>query len=154
MITELGHFALILAFAVSLFQMVVPLVGAHKGWPEWMAAAVPAATAQFVLVALSFTALTIAFVTSDFSLALVAGNSHTLKPLLYKISGVWGNHEGSLLLWVLILTLFGASAAWFGGNLPPRLGPVSSGFKAPSGWPSSPSSSLPPTRSCGWKRRR
>jgi len=121
MITELGHFALILAFAVSIFQMVVPLVGAHKGWTEWMAVAVPAATAQFVLVALSFIALTIAFVTSDFSLSLVTNNSHTLKPMLYKISGVWGNHEGSLLLWVLILTLFGASAAWFGGNLPPRL---------------------------------
>ncbi|PIV74757.1 MAG: heme lyase NrfEFG subunit NrfE [Rhodobacteraceae bacterium CG17_big_fil_post_rev_8_21_14_2_50_65_11] len=121
MITELGHFTLILAFAVSVFQMVVPLVGAHKGWPEWMAAAGPAATAQFLLTAVSFTALTIAFVTSDFSLSLVTNNSHTLKPMLYKISGVWGNHEGSLLLWVLILTLFGASAAWFGGNLPPRL---------------------------------
>ena len=121
MIVELGHFALILAFAVSVFQTVVPLVGAHKGWPEWMAAAAPAASAQFLLTAVSFGALTIAFVTSDFSVALVTNNSHTLKPLLYKITGVWGNHEGSLLLWVLILTLFGASAAWFGGNLPPRL---------------------------------
>jgi len=121
MIVELGHFALILAFAVSIFQVVVPLVGAQKGWPEWMAAAAPAATAQFLLTAVSFGALTFAFVTSDFSVALVTANSHTLKPLLYKITGVWGNHEGSLLLWVLILTLFGAMAAWFGGNLPPRL---------------------------------
>ncbi len=121
MIVELGHFALILAFAVSIFQMVVPMVGASKGWGDWMAAAGPAASAQFLLTAASFGALTFAFVTSDFSVALVTANSHTLKPMLYKISGVWGNHEGSLLLWVLILTLFGAMAAWFGGNLPETL---------------------------------
>ena len=121
MIIELGHYALILAFAVSILQTVVPLVGAHKGWADWMAAANPLATAQFVLITLSFGALTYAFVTSDFSVALVVNNSHTLKPLLYKISGVWGNHEGSLLLWVLILALFGACAAWFGGNLPVSL---------------------------------
>ena len=121
MIIELGHFALILAFGVSLFQTVVPMVGAWRGWAGWMAAATPAATAQFLLVALSFAALTYAFVTSDFSVQLVTANSHTLKPMLYKITGVWGNHEGSLLLWVLILTLFGASCAWFGTGLPPRL---------------------------------
>ncbi|MBN8291524.1 heme lyase CcmF/NrfE family subunit [Rhodobacter sp. NTK016B] len=121
MIVELGHYALILAFALSLLQTVVPLVGAQKGWADWMAAGNPLATAQFVLIALSFAALTYAFVTSDFSVVLVVDNSHTLKPLLYKISGVWGNHEGSLLLWVLILALFGACAAWFGGNLPATL---------------------------------
>ncbi|MHA7886385.1 heme lyase CcmF/NrfE family subunit [Roseicyclus sp.] len=121
MITELGHFALILAFMVAVFQMIVPLVGAHRGNAAWMAVAEPAATTQFLLTAFSFAALTYAFVTSDFSLNLVVANSHTDKPLLYKITGVWGNHEGSLLLWVLILTLFGASAAWFGGNLPPTL---------------------------------
>ena len=121
MITELGHFALILAFMVAIFQMIVPLVGAHRGNAAWMAVADPAATTQFLLTAFSFAALTWAFVTSDFSLNLVVANSHTDKPLLYKISGVWGNHEGSLLLWVLILTLFGACAAWFGGNLPPTL---------------------------------
>jgi cytochrome c-type biogenesis protein CcmF len=86
-----------------------------------MAAAEPAATAQFLLVAASFGALTWAFVTSDFSLRLVTLNSHSAKPMLYKITGVWGNHEGSMLLWVLILALFGASAAWFGGNLKPTL---------------------------------
>jgi cytochrome c-type biogenesis protein CcmF len=101
--------------------MIVPMIGAHKNWSAWMAVASPAASLQFALVAISFAALTYAFVTSDFSLNLVVANSHTDKPLLYKISGVWGNHEGSLLLWVLILALFGASAAWFGGNLPPRL---------------------------------
>ena len=121
MITELGHFALILAFAVACFQSVVPLVGAHKCWQGWMATAQPAATAQFLLTAFSFAALTWAFVTSDFSLRLVWLNSHTDKPMLYKVTGVWGNHEGSMLLWVLIVTLFGAFAAWFGKGLPPGL---------------------------------
>jgi cytochrome c-type biogenesis protein CcmF len=121
MIVELGHFALILALAVAIVQTVVPLIGAHYRWSGWMAVAEPAATAQVLLIGFSFAALTYAFVVSDFSLALVVNNSHTLKPMLYKVSGVWGNHEGSLLLWVLILALFGACAAWFGGNLPPTL---------------------------------
>ena len=121
MVTELGHFALILAFGVAILQMIVPLVGAQTHRPGWMAMAEPAATAQFFLIALSFGALMWGFVTSDFSLRLVVENSHSLKPLLYKISGTWGNHEGSMLLWVLIVALFGAMAAWFGGNLPPTL---------------------------------
>jgi len=121
MIVELGHFALILAFAVAIVQAIIPLIGAQKGWRGWMAVAEPAATAQFLLTLAAFAALTYAFVYSDFSLRLVVLNSHTDKPMLYKISGVWGNHEGSMLLWVLILTLFGACAAWFGGNLPPAL---------------------------------
>ncbi|MEM8591767.1 MAG: heme lyase CcmF/NrfE family subunit [Pseudomonadota bacterium] len=113
MVVELGHFSLILAFALALFQTVVPLWGAHRRMAGWMAAAEPAATLQFILVAFSFAALTYAFVTSDFSLKLVADNSHTAKPMIYKVTGVWGNHEGSLLLWVLILALFGAMAAWW-----------------------------------------
>jgi cytochrome c-type biogenesis protein CcmF len=121
MINELAHFALILAFAVALVQTVIPMVGAQKGWRGWMAVGEPAASAQFLLLAAAFAALTHAFVTSDFSLRLVVANSHTDKPMLYKISGVWGNHEGSMLLWVLILALFGACAAWFGQNLPPAL---------------------------------
>ena len=121
MINELGHFALIIAFFIACFQATVPLIGAYKRWPGWMAVAEPAAKLQFLLIAASFAALTWAFVNSDFSLRLVALNSHTAKPLLYKITGVWGNHEGSMLLWVLILTLFGALAAWFGANLPPTL---------------------------------
>ncbi|KEO53058.1 heme lyase CcmF/NrfE family subunit [Thioclava pacifica] len=121
MINELGHFALILAFAVAIVQAIVPLVGAHKGWRGWMAVGEPAATAQFLLIAVSFAAITYAFVVSDFSVKLVWANSHTDKPMLYKVTGVWGNHEGSMLLWVLILALFGAAAAWFGGALPPRL---------------------------------
>jgi cytochrome c-type biogenesis protein CcmF len=121
MIVELGHFALVLAFVVACIQMVVPLVGAEKGWRGWMAVGEPAATTQFLLILFSFAALTYAFVTSDFSVRLVAVNSHTDKPMLYKVTGVWGNHEGSMLLWVLILALFGAMAGWFGGNLPDRL---------------------------------
>ncbi|WP_295314493.1 heme lyase CcmF/NrfE family subunit [Roseobacter sp.] len=121
MVAELGHFALILAAMVAVVQTFVPLIGAQRGWSGWMAFAVPAATAQFLLTGLAFAALTYSFVVSDFSLRLVTLNSHSLKPMLYKVSGVWGNHEGSMLLWVLILTLFGACAAWFGGNLPPTL---------------------------------
>ena len=121
MIIELGHFALILAACIAVMQMIVPLVGAHKGWRGWMAFAEPAATSQLILVAFSFAALTWAFVVSDFSVELVYLNSNSAKPLIYKISGVWGNHEGSMLLWVLILALFGAAAAWFGGNLPETL---------------------------------
>ncbi|MDV7270453.1 heme lyase CcmF/NrfE family subunit [Thioclava sp. A2] len=121
MIVELGHFALVLALFVAVVQAVVPMIGAHKGWTGWMAVGEPAASAQFLLIALSFGAVTYAFVTSDFSLSLVYANSHTDKPMLYKVSGVWGNHEGSMLLWVLILSLFGAAAAWFGGALPPKL---------------------------------
>ena len=121
MFIELGHFTLILALLVAVVQTVMPLVGAHKGWRGWMAVAEPAATVQFFLLGFSFAALTYAFVTSDFSLRLVVANSHTAKPMLYKISGVWGNHEGSMLLWCVILAFFGALAAWFGGNLPDRL---------------------------------
>jgi cytochrome c-type biogenesis protein CcmF len=121
MLVELGHFALILALGVALVQSTIPLIGAARGWRPWMDVAAPAATAQLLLIAFSFGVLTWAFVVSDFSLRLVVLNSHTDKPMLYKVTGVWGNHEGSMLLWVLILALFGASAAWFGGNLPARL---------------------------------
>ncbi|MEM6659993.1 MAG: heme lyase CcmF/NrfE family subunit [Pseudomonadota bacterium] len=121
MITELGHFALILAFFVAMVQSVVPLIGAAKRWPGWMAFSEPAAISQFLLTAFSFAALMWAFITSDFSLRIVVENSHSAKPMIYKISGTWGNHEGSMLLWVLIVTLFGAMAAIFGGGLPPTL---------------------------------
>ncbi|KIC48561.1 heme lyase CcmF/NrfE family subunit [Tateyamaria sp. ANG-S1] len=121
MITELGHFALILAFLIAIVQTVVPLVGAWRRDPRWMAVAEPAASLQFILIGFSFAALVWAFVVSDFSLRLVVLNSHSAKPMIYKISGTWGNHEGSMLLWVLIVALFGAMAAWFGNNLPPTL---------------------------------
>src|SRR5581483_3113137 len=83
-----------------------------------MAIARPAALAQLILIATAFAVLIHAFVTSDFSLKLVADNSHTTKPLIYKIAGVWGNHEGSMVLWVLILAIYGALVALFGNNLP------------------------------------
>lgn len=121
MVVELGHFALILALMVALVQATLPMWGAHRGDGRLMALAAPAAGLQLVLVAAAFAALTWAFVVSDFSLAVVVSNSHTLKPMLYKVSGVWGNHEGSLLLWVLILAVYGAAVAVFGGNLPQRL---------------------------------
>ena len=121
MIVELGHFALILALAVAVVQTLVPLIGAQRGNAAWMAVAQPAAMVQLLLVGFAFAALMHAFIVSDFSLRVVVANSHTLKPMLYKIAGTWGNHEGSLLLWVLILALFGACAALFGGNLPATL---------------------------------
>lgn len=121
MVIELGHFALILAFMVALVQSTLPLWGAYVRDAKLMALAGPAALAQAGLIALSFAALTYGFVTSDFSLKLVVENSHTAKPLLYKITGVWGNHEGSLLLWALSLAAFGAAAAIWGGNLPDTL---------------------------------
>lgn len=121
MITELGHFALILAFMIAIVQTVVPMIGAHKRWPGWMALAEPAAQAQFFFTLFAFAALMWAFVTSDFSVRLVVLNSHSAKPMLYKISGTWGNHEGSMLLWVLIVALFGAAASLSGNGLPPTL---------------------------------
>jgi cytochrome c-type biogenesis protein CcmF len=121
MIPELGHFALILALAVALVQGSVPLLGAARGDGRLMQLGRYAALTQALLVVLAFLALTQAFVTSDFSVLLVADNSHSAKPLLYKISGVWGNHEGSMLLWALILSLFGAAVAIFGTNLPDTL---------------------------------
>ncbi len=121
MLVELGHFALILALAVAMLQTIVPLVGAHRGNLTWMAVARPAAMVQLLLVGFAFAVLAHAFMVSDFSLSVVVANSHTLKPMLYKFAGTWGNHEGSLLLWVLILALFGACAALFGDELPATL---------------------------------
>ena len=121
MIIELGHFALILALCLAVLQATLPLVGAARRDLGWMAVGQSTAIAQFVLVALAFATLVHAYVTSDFSVINVAENSHSAKPLLYKITGVWGNHEGSMILWVLILSLFGAAVAWFGEALPPAL---------------------------------
>jgi cytochrome c-type biogenesis protein CcmF len=121
MIAEIGHYALVLAFGMALIQMVVPAWGARSGDTALMGVAGATAPAQFVLVALSFAALAWCHLTSDFSVANVFENSHSAKPLLYKLTGIWGNHEGSMLLWVLILALFGALVAAFGRNLPLRL---------------------------------
>jgi cytochrome c-type biogenesis protein CcmF len=118
---ELGHLALILAFLVATVQAVVPMIGAQRGWSDWMRLAVPAATVQFLLTAAAFAVLMHAFAVSDFSVQLVAQNSNSAQPLIYKLAATWGNHEGSMLLWMLILTLFGAMVAWWGVNLPPGL---------------------------------
>ena len=121
MIAELGLYALILAALVSLLQGTVPLIGAARRRLAWMVFADHAALVQLALVALAFGCLVAVFVTSDFSVRLVAANSHSLNPMLYKIAGAWGNHEGSLLLWVLILAVFGAAVACFGNGLPVTL---------------------------------
>lgn len=121
MIAEIGHFALILALFVALTQAIFPLVGAARGNRAWMDVARPASIAQFALVATAFSALMWCYVTSDFSVLNVVQNSHTDKPLIYKIAGVWGNHEGSMLLWILILALYGMCVSLFGTHLPPAL---------------------------------
>jgi cytochrome c-type biogenesis protein CcmF len=118
---EIGHYALVLALALAFVQASVPLFGARKNDPVLMSVAGPTALAQFAFVSLSFAALISCYVRSDFSVINVFENSHSAKPLIYKITGVWGNHEGSMLLWVLILSLFGALVAAFGRNLPMRL---------------------------------
>ena len=121
MIAEIGHYALVLALGLALIQAVVPMVGARWHDDTLMGVAGPTALAQFVFVAAAFAALTACYVTSDFSVANVFENSHSAMPLIYKFTSVWGNHEGSMLLWVLILSLFGALVAAFGGNLPATL---------------------------------
>jgi cytochrome c-type biogenesis protein CcmF len=121
LIVEFGHFALILALLVAAVQVVVPAAGASLKDDRMMRVAEPAAVSQLLLIAIAFFALMYAYVTSDFSVANVAENSHSTKPLIYKMAGVWGNHEGSMLLWVLILAIFGAAVALFGNNLPPTL---------------------------------
>ncbi len=121
MITELGHFALVLSFLVCVVQMLLPAWGARTGDVRLMRVGEPAALAQFGLLIVAFLALMHAYVVSDFSVANVYANSHSAKPLIFRISGVWGNHEGSMLLWVLILALFGAAVAAFGTNLPVTL---------------------------------
>ena len=121
MITEIGHFSLVLALCVAVLQASLPLYGAARGEAALIAWARPAALAQFLFVAIAFFALMHAYAVSDFSLANVAANSNSLKPLLYRLSGVWSNHEGSMLLWVFILALFGAAVAAFSRHLPPAL---------------------------------
>src|SRR5262249_53585855 len=118
MIAELGHYGLVLALAIALIQSTVPLYGARRGDAALMGVGEPTALAQFAFVAFSFGALVACYVGSDFSVATVFENSHSAMPLIYKFTSVWGNHEGSMLLWVLILTLFGALVAAFGRNMP------------------------------------
>jgi cytochrome c-type biogenesis protein CcmF len=121
MIAEVGHYALVLALALALIQSVVPLIGARTRDGSMMAVAEPTALAQFGFVALSFAMLVSCYVGSDFSVRNVFENSHSAMPLIYKFTSTWGNHEGSMLLWVLILAFFGALVAAFATNVPPAL---------------------------------
>ncbi|HEX6144057.1 MAG TPA: heme lyase CcmF/NrfE family subunit, partial [Geminicoccaceae bacterium] len=116
---EVGHYALVMAFALALVQGTLPLVGAARHDMALMALPRATAVGQFLFLTLAFLALIQAFVASDFSVANVAANSHSAKPLIYKISASWGNHEGSLVLWVWILALYGCAVALLGRNLPP-----------------------------------
>ncbi|QID19437.1 heme lyase CcmF/NrfE family subunit [Nitrogeniibacter mangrovi] len=136
MIPELGHFALILAFIIALVQGVVPLIGARSNRAALVAVARPAAQGQFVFMVLSFACLTWAFVHNDFSVQYVAQHSNTKLPVYYRVTGVWGSHEGSLLLWGLILSLWTVAVTVFSRTLPDLfvarvlgvLGLVSAGF--------------------------
>lgn len=121
MIVEIGHYALALALGVSVIQTVVPFWGVFRQDRTLASVGSSAALVSFALVALSFAALVTSYVRSDFSVGNVVANSHSAQPLIYKFTSVWGNHEGSMLLWVLILTLFGALVALSRRSLPPRL---------------------------------
>ena len=121
MIVETGHFCLVLALALAVVNAVLPLVGHYTRDGRLIAVAPPVAVAGFVFTALAFIALTYAHVVSDFSLINVVENSASSKPLIYKITGVWGNHEGSMLLWVLILSVFAAAVALFSRGMPADL---------------------------------
>ncbi|WP_296698471.1 cytochrome c biogenesis protein CcsA, partial [Thiocapsa sp. UBA6158] len=118
MVPELGHFALVLALVITIAQASVPLLGSFLGNRRWMEMARPLARGQLTFVAIAFVALLHAFLTDDFSVEYVAGHSNTLMPLLYKVSAIWGGHEGSLLLWALMAAGWGAAVAAFSKNLP------------------------------------
>ena len=120
MIAEVGRFALILAFMIALTQAILPLVGAQRGDRRLMAFGDIAARVQFLLLATAFGCLVYGFAVSDYSVQVVAANSNARLPLLYRLTGTWGNHEGSMLLWTLILAVFGAAIAVFGQHIPPR----------------------------------
>ncbi len=121
MVPELGHFALILALLLALAQGTLPIIGAHKGVAEWMALARPAAQAQFAFVLFAWFCLVASFVADDFSVVNVAQNGNTLLPVAYKVAASWGSHEGSLLLWVLMLSGWGVAVATFSRHLPQEM---------------------------------
>src|SRR5580658_8194790 len=121
MIPELGQYALMLALGLALIQGIMPIVGTRTNDPVLMSIAAPAALAQFVFVAIAFLALAECYVASDFSVFNVYENSNSAMPLIYRLTSIWGNHEGSMMLWVSILAFFGALVALFGNNLPATL---------------------------------
>ena len=111
MIPELGHYALMLALGLALIQGIMPIVGTRTNDPVLTSIAAPAALAQFVFVAIAFLALAECYVASDFSVLNVYENSNSAMPLIYRLTSIWGNHEGSMMLWVSILAFFGALVA-------------------------------------------
>lgn len=121
MIPEIGNFALMLALAAALVQSVLPMLGASRRNVLWMQSAITTSLIQCALLVVAFGALMRSFVVSDFTVVNVVANSHSLKPMLYKVAATWGSHEGSLLLWVLILAVFGAGVAVLGRNIPAEL---------------------------------
>jgi cytochrome c-type biogenesis protein CcmF len=118
MIGEVGHFCLIVALMIALAQGILPLAGAQRNVPAWMALAQPAAQGQFLFVAIAFGLLTAAFVGNDFSLLVVSQHSNTDLPVHYRVAAVWGGHEGSMLLWVLMLGLWSVAVSVFSRRLP------------------------------------
>ena len=121
MIPELGHFALIVALTLALVQGTLPLIGAARGIPGFIAVARPAAQGQFVFVTLAFVSLAYSFYANDFSITYVADHSNSSLPLFYRLSAVWGGHEGSLLLWVQMLTLWMLAVTVFSRSLPDEM---------------------------------
>ncbi len=118
MIPELGHFALIMALAMAIIQTIFPIMGAANGNQAWIALARPTARLQFLFISISFAILVYSFLTNDFSVAYVANNSNSMLPAWYRFSAVWGAHEGSLLLWSLILSFWTTAVTYFSRRLP------------------------------------
>ena len=121
MIPELGQLCLVIALCISIAQAFFPLVGAHRDNRAWTAVAMPAAAGQFVFVALAFAFLTYSFITNDFSVLIVASHSNSQLPLMYRIAAVWGGHEGSLVLWILLLSIWTIAVAVSSRRLPEYL---------------------------------
>jgi cytochrome c-type biogenesis protein CcmF len=157
MAPELGIFALILAFVLSLSQAFFGLAGAWRGRAVWMSVARPAVTGQFVFVVMAFACLVYAFVNDDFSVLYVARNSNSQLPLFYRVAALWGAHEGSLLLWILILSIWSVAVAVFSRQLPLSfssrvlgvMGLISSGFMLFTLWTSNPFQRLIPAAQDG-----
>ena len=157
MVPEVGHFALILALLLAAVQGILPIAGAARGNAVWMAVARPAAQGQFTFVAIAFGCLAYSFVNNDFSVLNVATNSNSQLPIQYRIAATWGSHEGSLLLWVLILATWSLLVARLSGGLPDAfrarvlgtLGLVGLGFLAFTMFTSSPFTRLLPSPSDG-----
>ena len=118
MIPEIGQFALIIALALALIQAILPMVGASRGNQSWVAVAAPAGQAQFIFIAIAFSCLAYSFITNDFSVLNVATNSNSRLPLHYRLAATWGSHEGSLLLWSLMLSLWTVAVSLFSKHLP------------------------------------